>query len=304
MSKEEGAGIGHIVQSLVTNLVIATSKLVAALISGSGALLAETLHSFGDCGNQILLLVGVRQARKPPDAKHPLGQGRAVYFWSFMVAMLLFMGGGVFSIYEGVHKMQHPEPVEDITVGLIVLGISILLEGYSTFSNIKEMNKRRGAKSFRKYLRDSKDSDLIVVFGENSAAVVGLVFALVAVLLAKQTGDGRYDAAGSLAIGLVLVFVAIFLAREVKSLLVGESADPEVEKVVRELAVADPNVDELIRMLSIQQGPGEVILALKVRIKRGLESQEVAEAINAFEERITERFPEVKWTFVEPDVAD
>jgi divalent metal cation (Fe/Co/Zn/Cd) transporter len=221
-----------------------------------------------------------------------------------MVAMLLFTGGGMFSIYEGVEKMRHPEAVSDVTVGIIVLVISLALEGWSTIGNIREINKRKGAKSFRKYLKDSKDSDLIVVFGENSAAVVGLVFALAAVILAKTTGDGRWDAAGSLAIGGVLVGVAIFLAREVKSLLVGESADSEVEQVVRQLAIDDPNVDELLRLISIQQGPGEVVLAAKVKMKRGLESNEVAEAINQFERSINARFPEVKWTFIEPDLTD
>jgi cation diffusion facilitator family transporter len=295
-------GTGHIVQSLITNLVISIAKLIAAVISGSGALLAETLHSFGDCGNQVLLLVGVRQSRRPADDKHPLGQGRAVYFWSFMVAMMLFMGGGGFSIYEGIHKMRHPEPVTDITVGLIVLGLSLALEGWATISNVREMNRRRGTKPFLRYLRESKDSDLIVVFGENSAAVLGLIIALVAVIIAKQTGDGRWDAAGSLGIGVVLVLVAVFLAREVKSLLVGEAADPDVVTAVRQFAVDDPNLDELLQIISIQQGPGEVILAMKVRVKRGLESEEVCHAINAFELRITTQFPEVKWTFVEPDV--
>jgi cation diffusion facilitator family transporter len=297
-------GTGHIIQSLVSNAVIAIAKGVAAVISGSGAMLAETLHSFADCGNQLLLLLGVRRSRKPPDDKHPLGRGREVYFWSFMVAMLLFSGGGVFSMYEGVHKLRHPEAVEDITISVIVLGISLLLEGWATISNVREINKRRGTKGFRKYLRDSKDSDLIVVFGENSAAVVGLVFALAAIILAHQTGDGRWDAAGSLAIGGVLIYVAIFLAVEVKSLLVGESADSEVEAVVRQLALEDPNLHELLKLITIQQGPGELILAIKVRLRSGLESsREVAQAINSFEDRIRARFPEAKWTFVEPDIA-
>src|SRR4051812_44663985 len=170
---------GEVLKSLAVNVVIACSKGVAAGITGSGSLLAETLHSFADCGNQLLLLVGIKQAAKPANAKHPLGYGRAMYFYSFIVALLLFTGGGVFSIYEGVHKMREPEPVGDIKVGIIILAISICLEGWSLLGNIKAMNKHR-AKSkapFFRYLRESKDSDLIVVFGENSAAVLGLLFA-------------------------------------------------------------------------------------------------------------------------------
>ena len=152
-----GESTGEIVKSLVVNIVIACAKGVAAAISGSGAMLAETLHSFADCGNQILLLVGVRSAKKPPDAKHPLGYGRSMYFYSFIVALLLFTGGGVFSIYEGVHKMKHPEPVGDVTVGLIILGISILLEGWSCLGNLKAMKAKRGATPLLRYLRESKD---------------------------------------------------------------------------------------------------------------------------------------------------
>jgi cation diffusion facilitator family transporter len=296
---------GHILQSLVVNALIAVSKGVAAVISGSGAMLAETLHSFADCGNQLLLLVGVKQSRKPADAKHPLGYGRAVYFWSFMVALLLFTGGGVFSIYEGIHKMQHPEKVEDVTIGIIVLVLAIGLEGWSTISNIKELNRRRGSIGFRAYLKQSKDADLVVVFGENSAAVLGLILALIAVVVAKQTGDGRWDAAGSLAIGAVLIYVAIFLASEIKSLLMGEAADPTITKAAEDAAEEDPNVEKVLRVLTMQQGPGEVVLAMKVKMRSGLESaNEVAMAINDFERRIEAKVPEVKWTFIEPDLAD
>ena len=296
---------GHIVQSLIVNTLIAVSKGVAAVISGSGAMLAETLHSFADCGNQLLLLVGVRQGRKPADAAHPLGYGRAVYFWSFMVALLLFTGGGMFSIYEGIHKLQHPEPVKDVTIGIIVLLFAIGLEGWATISNVRELNRRRGKIGFATYIRQSKDASLVVVFGENSAAVLGLVLALIAVVIAKQTGDGRWDAAGSLAIGGVLIYVAIFLAREVKALLMGESADPAITLAAEEAAAADPNVEKVLRILTLQQGPGEVIVAMKVKMRSGLESaNEVANAINEFERRIEAKVPEVKWTFIEPDLAD
>jgi cation diffusion facilitator family transporter len=166
-------GAGHIIQSLIVNLLITIAKGVAAFMTKSGAMLAETIHSFADCANQSLLLLGLKQSKKPANPTHPLGYGREVYLWSFMVAVLLFSIGGMFSIYEGVHKIQHPEPIENIAWGLGVLIFSLLLEGYATYSNIVELNKRRGRKSMTQYLTTTKDSDLVVVFGENSAAVIG-----------------------------------------------------------------------------------------------------------------------------------
>ncbi len=295
---------GEVVKALGVNVVIAASKGVAAAITGSGAMLAETLHSFADCGNQLLLLVGIKQSGKPASAKHPLGYGRAMYFYSFIVAMLLFSGGGLFSIYEGVHKLEHPEPVGDITIALVILGISIALEGWSTLGNIKVLNERRGSTPFLRYLRDTKDSDLVVVFGENSAAVLGLLFALGALIVAKQTNDGRWDAIGSLAIGAVLVGVAIFLAKEIQSLLVGESADPRLQRTVEQLAIEDPNVDQVLRLLTVQQGPGEIVVAMKLRFRPGLETGQLVDAINAFERQLKQRVPEVRWSFIEPDHVD
>jgi divalent metal cation (Fe/Co/Zn/Cd) transporter len=227
-----------------------------------------------------------------------------MYFYSFIVALLLFSGGGGFSIYEGVHKLQHPEKVGDITVGVVILGLSILLESWSTWGNIKEMKKRRGDKPLFKWLRETKDSDLVVVFGENSAAVLGLVLALAALVVAKQTGDGRWDAIGSIAIGVVLVGVAVFLAIEIKSLLVGEAADPQLEAAVKELASADPNVEDVIRLLTVQQGPGEIVVAAKLRFRAGLETKQLCDAINSFERELKKRVPEVRWSFIEPDHSD
>jgi divalent metal cation (Fe/Co/Zn/Cd) transporter len=211
----------------------------------------------------------------------------------------------VFSIYEGLHKIRHPEAVGSITVGVIVLGIALALEGWATYGNIVELGRRRGATPFFRFLRETKDSDLVVVFGENSAAVVGLVFALIAVILAKVTGDGRWDGAGSLAVGVVLVGVAVFLAVEIKSLLVGENADPALERTIRDLIADEPRILELIRLISVQQGPGEVMVAMKLRFQAGLATGgELCDVINRLEARIAERAPEVRWSFIEPDVAD
>jgi len=299
-----GESTGEILKSLAVNVLIAASKGVAAFLTGSGAMLAETLHSFADCGNQLLLLQGVRATRRPPDRAHPFGYGRAMYFYSFIVALLLFFGGGVFSINEGIEKVLHPEHVESITVALIILLFSLVLEGWSCLGNINEINRRRGDKHFVRYLRDTKDSDLIVVFGENSAAVLGLLFALAALVLARETGDGRWDGIGSLAIGLVLVGVATFLAREIKSLIVGEAADPQIEKCVQDVADADPNVERVIRVLTIQQGPGEIVVAAKLGFKAGLDTNQLVEVINEFERQLKARAPEVRWSFIEPDNAD
>jgi cation diffusion facilitator family transporter len=230
----------HILQSLAVNLAIALAKGFAALLTGSGAMLAEAIHSGADCSNQLLLLLGVQQSRRPADDSHPLGYGRALYFWSFLVALLLFTGGGVFSIYEGVHELAHPEPVEHVEIALGILGFSLLLEGGSTLSNIREMNRRRRQTPFFRYLQESKDSDLVVIFGENAAASLGLVAAMIALGAAWATGDADFDAVGSIVIGVILVGVALFLAVEIKSLLVGERADKTIEEAARAIAGEQP----------------------------------------------------------------
>lgn len=293
---------GHIIQSLIVNLLITVAKGFAAFMTASGSMLAETIHSFADCGNQVLLLMGVKQSQKKPDTKHPLGYGRSVYFWSFMVAMLLFSLGGMFSIYEGFHKLEHPEPVENVMWGVGILAFSLCLEGYSTFSNIVELNKRKKDKSFFQFLKDTTDSDLVVIFGENSAACVGLIFALIALLVSYYTGDGRYDAFGSVAIGVVLIGVAVFLAKEVKSLLIGESADPTISIKAAEIATKHPLIKEMLNCITIQQGPGEVLACIKIVCEPNLNSMQVSSLINEFEAQLRAECPEVRWLFVEPDL--
>jgi cation diffusion facilitator family transporter len=304
MGEGHGESTGEILKSLVVNVLIAASKGVAAVISGSGAMLAETLHSTADCGNQLLLLRGVKATKRPPDKDHPLGHGRQLYFYSFIVALLLFFGGGVFSIHEGVHKILEPEPVEDIRLALAILGFSLALEGWSCYGNVVELDKRRGETPFFQYLRETKDTDLIVVFGENSAAVLGLLLAGTALILAHFTGDGRWDGIGSLSIGLVLVGVAVFLAREVHSLLVGESADKKTHDILDDIAEKDPNIEKVLNVITLQQGPGEVMLAMKVQMRAGMTTDELVAAINAFEREIKNRTPHVKWSFIEPDNDD
>lgn len=296
-----GHSLTHIWLSLFANLGISIAKGVAAFFTGSGAMLAETIHSVADCGNQVLLLIGVRGAQKPPTESHPLGYGRNAFFWSFMVALLLFSLGGMFSIYEGVHKVLEPEPVEKVWLGIGILGFSLALEAVSLFGAVREMRKRSRQKPLMRFVRETTDSDLVVVFGENLAAVLGLGLAMGALALSHVTGDARWDAAGSVSIGVVLIVVAVFLAVEVKSLLLGERAEPELEIAVREIVAGEPSMHAVWRIITVQQGPGEVLLAMKVEFDQTLLAKEIPEAINRFEERLRGRRPDAKWIFVEPD---
>lgn len=301
---EKDHSTGHILQSLIVNALIASFKGFAAFMTSSGSMFAETIHSFSDCANQLLLLVGVRQARRPASEKHPLGYGRAAYFWSFMVAMLLFSVGGLFSVYEGIHKFSHPEQVENVGWGIAVLLFALALEGYSTYSNIVEIRKRKKELSFFRYISSTKDSDLIVVFGENSAAVIGLVFALAALLLSWFTGDGRYDALGSIAIGVVLVGVAIFLSVEIKSLLIGESADPMIIELIKKTVSSREDVEELINYKTIQQGPGEILVCLKIKCRPTLTFDQISRLINGIEHDLRTAAPDLKWIYIEPDYQE
>jgi cation diffusion facilitator family transporter len=292
----------HILQALLVNIAITLAKVVGAIVTGSGAMLAEAIHTAADCANQVLLFVGLRQARRPPDGEHPLGHGRNIYFWSFIVALLLFSGGGVFSIYEGIHKLRQPEPVERVWLAFAILGFSLLLEGTSTLANIKELRRRAAGAPFWLYLRRTKDSDLVVVFGENAGASLGLVLAMAALAIATVTGDSRWDAIGSLAVGLVLVGVSIFLGREIKDLLIGESADPTIASVVRELAAQQPLFDRVLHLLTLQQSPSEVVVLMKVAFRDGTGVEALSAAINAFEGALRARRRDIRWCFVEPDV--
>jgi cation diffusion facilitator family transporter len=267
-------------------------------------MMAETLHSFSDCINQLLLLLGVKKAAQPADEHFPLGYGRSLYFWSFMVALLLFSGGGVFSIYEGIHKIVHPEPLAGgLTLSLFILIASLVLEGKAPWDNLKEIKRRRGDQGLLTYLQNTKDSDLVVIFGENAAATLGLAIAALALGMTKVTGNPQWDGVGSLGVGLILVGVAIFLAKEIKSLLLGEAADPQLNKSVYQLGNHHPEIIRIHTIIALQQGPGEVLLACKVECKEDLPFKEVARVINEIEDQIRATHPEMKWIFMEPETS-
>jgi cation diffusion facilitator family transporter len=300
---DHGSSATAILYAFIANLGIALAKLGAAIYTHSGSMLAEAIHSFADCGNQVLLFVGLRQAAKSPDAKHPLGYGKVTYFWSFVVALLLFSMGGLFSINEGWHKLHATEPLNKPWVALLVLAVSVALEFGSLLGCLREIKKLRKERPLGYWLKNTRNAELVVVLGEDVAALIGLVLAFAFVGLAALTGNMVFDAIGSIAIGVVLVCVSVFVAIRIKGLIVGRSAEDDLQEALREEVSADPNIDALLNAITLQLGP-DVMLALKVRMKPGIPIETAVEHINALERRIKTKFPEVAWCFVEPDVSD
>lgn len=287
--------------ALGANFTIFVTKGIAAFITGSGAMLAETVHSLADCGNQLLLLLGLRQARTPPSPDYPLGYGKAIYFWSFLVAVMLFSVGGMFSVYEGIHKLQHPEPLRQWWWAVGVLVVSIGAEAVSMRACLIEVNKARGSRNLARWFHESRQAELIVIFGEDLAALLGLVLALLAIVLSVITDNPAWDAIGTLAIGLLLIVVAVFVAIEVKAMLIGQSADPEVTAEMKRFFEERPEIARVFSVITLQLG-NDLMVAAKVQLQRGSVPPE--EAINSFESELKRRFPQVKWSFVEPDNAD
>ncbi len=292
-----------ILYAFVANFAIALAKTWAALLTGSGSMLAEAIHSYADSGNQVLLFLGMRQALKPADDQHPLGYGKLTYFWAFVVALLLFSVGGLFSIYEGVHKLQHPEPLNAAWVGLLVLAVAVVLEALSLLGCLREIGKIRGTKSLKYWLTHTRNAELVVVLGEDIAAIVGLLLAFVFLGLSATTGEPTFDAVGSIAIGIVLMTVSVFVARRIRSLLVGRSAEPKLVALIDEIIAADPAIDKLLNTITLQFGPN-VMLAAKIRFDPDLTLNEAVARINALEVRIKQHAPAVRWCFIEPDITD
>jgi len=292
-----------ILYALGANLAIALAKTGAVVVTGSSSLLAEAIHSYADTGNQLLLLLGLRRSRRPPDLEHPLGYGKVTYFWSFIVALLLFSVGGLFSIYEGWHKLEDGAPIAHLWIAVAVLALSVVLELASLRGCLAEVAHERGARSLWRWANETRSAELVVVFAEDLAAVLGLSLALVFVLVSAVTGDPIWDAAGSLAIGSLLVAVALFVAYRIKALLIGRSADPEIVAVLEREIESDPAIRELLHALTVQVGP-QVMLAAKLRMREDLSIGEACEAVNVLERSLKRAVPQVGWCFMEPDVRD
>lgn len=287
--------------ALGANFAIACAKGVAAFFTGSSAMLAETVHSLADCGNQLLLLLGMRQARRPPSPDYPLGYGKAIYFWSFLVAVMLFTVGGMFSLYEGIHKLQHPEALKQWWWAAGVLVFGIVAEAVSMRACLHEVNKARGGRSLWRWFRESRQAELVVIFGEDLAALFGLVFALVAVMLAVVTGNPIWDAIGTIAIGALLIVVAVFVAIEVKAMLIGQSVDPERQAQMRAFLEGRAEIGRVISLITLQLG-NEALVSVQAEMSEEQSARALAEQINAVERAFKAEFPEVRWSFFEPDV--
>lgn len=289
--------------ALGANFAIAVAKTAGAVFTGSSSMLAEAIHSYADCGNQALLIWGLKEAKSAPTADHPLGFGKAIYFWSFIVALMLFSMGGLFSIYEGIHKLHDTEPVKYAWVAVGILAFSIAAEGMSLWGCLGEIKKDRGEQSPWQWFKSSRQSELLVVLGEDMAALGGLVLAFGFILLSILTGNPMWDAVGSIAIGVLLVVVAVLVGAEVKALLVGQSATPQRIAQMRAHLEAQPEVNKVFNLLTQQLG-GEIMLAVKAQMSPQPSDVALVEAINRVEKGLREQFPDVRWIFFEPDLRD
>jgi cation diffusion facilitator family transporter len=295
-------GTRAIVAALTANLGIAATKFLAFLLTQSSSMLAESIHSVADSGNQLLLLIGGKRAARAADEEHPFGYGRQRYVYAFLVSIVLFTIGGMFAIYEGVHKWQHPEPIQDwVWVPIAVLVVAIALEGYSFRTAIVESNRTRGQRSWVEYVRTAKSPELPVVLLEDSAALLGLLFALFGVVLTLVTGNGRWDAAGTLLIGVLLVVVALVLGVEMNSLIIGESANRDAVERIR-AALVGGAVESVIHMRTLHLGPEELLVAAKIAVRGSESAAEVAAAIDEAERRVRAVEPIARVIYLEPDI--
>ena len=295
-------GTKAVVAALLANAGIAVTKFIAWAMTGSTSMLSEAIHSVADSGNQLLLLVGGRRAKRVADEEHQFGYGRTRYVYAFVVSIILFLLGGLFSLYEGWHKIHAPEQLSDPTIAFVVLGIAIVLESFSFRTAIKEANQSRGQRSLFRFVRDARQPELPVVLLEDAGALLGLVFALVGVGMATITGDGRWDGIGALAIGSLLLVIAIFLAIEMSSMLVGESAVPEQTEAIRSALAGAPMVRRVIHLRTLHVGPDEILVAAKIATDPQQTAADLASAIDEAEVRIRAAVPEATYIFIEPDI--
>lgn len=299
----QSASVKSILFALLANLGIAITKTVAAVITGSGAMLAESIHSYADCSNQGLLFFGLNATRKKPDSEHPLGYGKEIYFWSFIVALILFSMGGLFSVYEGVHKLSSHEGLKSPMVAVLVLSVSMVFEAASLYGCMTQINKLRKNMSLWKWYKTSRQSELVVVLGEDVAALLGLSFALISVLLAIITRNPVFDAIGSIGIGVLLIVVSILLAVKVKSLLIGQSSDDETRLAIQSVLESRPEIERILNLITLQLGP-QIMVAVKAKMKQVNSVDDLINRINACESALKKENPAIQWVFFEPDTKN
>lgn len=297
------SGTRAIIAALAANLGIAITKFIAFALTGSSSMLAESIHSVADSGNQALLLLGGKRARREATPEHPFGFGRERYIYAFIVSIVLFSVGGLFALYEGYHKLTHQEPITEWQwVPILVLVIAIGLESFSFRTAIQESNKIRGKSTWVEFIRRSRVPELPVVLLEDAAALIGLIFALFGVSLTLLTGNGLWDGVGTVLIGLLLVAVAFVLAVETKSLLIGESATNEHVEQIEAALVDGGDIERIIHMKTLHLGPEELLVAAKVGVPRAATAADVADAIDAAEIRIRAAVPIARVIYIEPDI--
>ena len=288
--------------ALGANLGIAVTKFVAFAITGSASMLAEGVHSVADSGNQILLLRGRNRSVRARTEEHPFGFGRERYFYAFVVAVVLFTVGALFSIYEGIHKISHPEPVKDPVVAFVVLGIAVVMEGLSLRTALHESSEQRNGAGWLAFIRRAKAPELPAILLEDMAALIGLLLAATGVALAVITGREAWDGVGSLAIGGLLGCVAVILAVETKSLLIGESASADVERAIVTALEAGPEVERVIHMRTMHMGPESLLVAAKIAVRPGESAETIVAGIDAAEWRVREAVPIARMIYLEPDL--
>lgn len=287
--------------ALVGNAGIAVTKFIAAGMTRSSAMLAEAIHSVVDTCNQVLLLWGIRQSNKPPDAQYPLGRGKEVYFWSFVVAIMIFAVGAGVSIYEGVVQLISPHPIDHAMINYIVLSIAIVFESGAWYFAWRGFREAKGAKSYFDAVRHGKDPTLFVVLFEDSAALLGLLVALFGITLGQLTGSPYFDGAASVIIGLILAAVAGWLAWETKSLLIGESADPEVQRKIESIVTDHEGIKRINELITLHMGPNRILVNISVDFEDDLSGQAVESAVSDLNREIKEAFPGVRRVFIEAE---
>lgn len=287
--------------ALIGNGLIAITKFIASVLTGSSAMMSEGIHSLVDTGNQVLLLLGLKKAKKPADKNYPFGHGKEIYFWSFVVAIMIFAVGAGISIYEGVHSLMDPHPVQNPYINYIVLGLAMIFEGFAWYFAWKEFDKATGDRGYYETVRKEKNPTIFVVLFEDSAAMLGLIVAFIGIALGQWTGLHIFDGIASIVIGIILGITAAWLAYETKGLLIGESADPQIVKSITNMASSHAAISNVNEVLTLHMGPSYILLNLSVNFKDSLEVASIEQDISKLTTQIKGQHPLVKRVFIEAE---